>query len=234
MNPRQRRGALLLLIAGLGALGVFVAVATYVSGVRAEAGELTFIYRLSDNVRAFDEIPPDLLEQVAIPEAAVPPSAVRSTEDMRGFVAGTDLAAGSFVQNDMLVPNPGLSPGEREVAILVDAETGVAGRIGPQRRVDIYATFEGETERCAALLVPGARIVAVGSQREERVRGEDEETAQEEDEVLPVTFALGPAEARKLVYAESFAQEVRLALVAPRDRAGRARTECLVPPGVGR
>lgn len=233
MNPRQRRGVVLLVVAALGAVGVFFAVATYVAGVRSEAGELVFVYRLADDVPAFQAISPDLLEQVAIPRAAMPPSALRSAEDMRGFVAGTDLAAGSFVQNDMLVPNPGLAPGEREVAILVDAETGVAGRIGPQRRVDIYATFEGEDARCAALLVPGARIVAVGGQREERVRGEDEGGAQEEDEVLPVTFALGPAGARKLVYAESFAQEVRLALVPPREQAARTRTECLVPPGVG-
>ena len=45
----------------------------------------------------------------------------------------------------MLVAPPELAPGQREVAILVDAETGVAGKIGPDSVVDIVGTFEGDS-----------------------------------------------------------------------------------------
>ena len=36
MNPRQRRGLLLLVLSGLGLLAVFVLVASYVADVRTE------------------------------------------------------------------------------------------------------------------------------------------------------------------------------------------------------
>lgn len=233
MNPRQRRGLLLLTVAGVGALLVFFAAASYISGVRSEAGQLTSIFRLADDVPAFKPVPVEALEEVRIPEAAMPPSAVLESEQLSGLVAATDLAAGSFVQSDMLVPRSGLRRGEREVAILVDAETGVAGRVDPGSLVDIYATFEGERSRCAALLVPRSRIVAVGVQREQRTRPAEGQPVEPED-VLPVTFALGPEDARKLVYAESFASEVRLALVGEDEpESGSTRTDCQVPSGVG-
>jgi pilus assembly protein CpaB len=229
VNPRQRRGVLLLALAGLGAVAVFFAVLSYVSGVRSEAGQLTPVFRLADDVPAYHAVPDDLLEEVSIPEAAVPPSAVHSSDDLRGLVAANDLNAGSILQNDMLVPQPALKRGEREVAILVDAATGVAGRISPQSVVDIYATFQGDRKSCAALLVPKARIVATGSQR----RSPGGTGNSDPKDVLPVTFALGSAEARKLVYAESFAEEVRLALVSVDEkRSGASDTSCTLPSGV--
>ena len=66
----------------------------------------------------------------------------------------------------MLGPPPELATGEREIAILVDAETGVAGKINPGAMVDIVATFAGndQTGRKAEseIVVPGARIIDVG------------------------------------------------------------------------
>ena len=41
----------------------------------------------------------------------------------------------------MLVTPPEISEGEREVAILVDAATGVAGKIEPGRQVDVIASY---------------------------------------------------------------------------------------------
>ena len=43
----------------------------------------------------------------------------------------------------MLIAPPQLAPGQRELAILVDAETGVAGKIGPDSIVDVIATYPG-------------------------------------------------------------------------------------------
>lgn len=230
MNPRRRRGLLLLLVAGLGGVVVFFAVASYVASVTSGAPAMTTVFRLSDDVRAYDEVPVTALEEVEIPERVRPPSAVDSSEQLIGRVAAAGLARGSFLQNDMLIEASGLRGGQREIAILVDAETGVAGRVTPQSVVDIYATFEDQNSRCAGLLVPGARIVNVGVSKTQASPEQGGDLVQEE--VLPVTFALGPAEARKLVYAESFAQEVRLALAPQGERRRRQSTDCATPPGV--
>ena len=66
----------------------------------------------------------------------------------------------------MLGSPPELATGEREIAILVDAETGVAGKISPGSIVDIVATFAGDEQQGikaeSNVVVPGARIIDVG------------------------------------------------------------------------
>ena len=44
----------------------------------------------------------------------------------------------------MLVPPPQLQEGQREEAILVDASTGVAGRVRPGDLVDVIASYAAE------------------------------------------------------------------------------------------
>lgn len=220
------------MLGGAGAVLVFVAIAAYVAQVQASLPTMTRVYRLADKVRAFDEVPSGILEEVEIPEAAAPPSAVLSESQLQGVVAAADLAPGSILQNDMLVPAGSIRSGQREIAILVSAETGVAGRITPGSQVDIYATFEDQETRCAGLLIPRARIVAVGVAKAQAVPGRAGDIVQKE--ALPVTFALSPASSQRLVYAESFAQEVRLALRAPGGaRERRLPSRCTRPQGVG-
>ena len=66
----------------------------------------------------------------------------------------------------MIGSPPELATGEREIAILVDAETGVAGKIDPGSIVDIVATFGGNDQQGippeSNVVVPGARIIDVG------------------------------------------------------------------------
>src|SRR5690606_41410198 len=63
----------------------------------------------------------------------------------------TYISEGSLLQNSMVIPAPELEAGEREIAIMVNAETGVAGKVSRQSRVDIYATFpsDGDADSCA-------------------------------------------------------------------------------------
>ena len=49
----------------------------------------------------------------------------------------------------MLVTPPEINQGEREVAILVDAATGVAGKIAPGRQVDVIASYGAVPRRPA-------------------------------------------------------------------------------------
>ena len=67
----------------------------------------------------------------------------------------------------MLVTPPEINEGEREVAILVDASTGVAGKIEPGRQVDVIASYVPRTATRAGrkpkpnraiVIVPGARV----------------------------------------------------------------------------
>ena len=139
-----------------------------------------------------------------------------------GFVgmqfAPGHIPAGSVLQEGMVGAPPELATGEREIAILVDAETGVAGKISPGSIVDIVATFGGDDQQGVPpesnVVVPGARIIDVG-QPELKGGNAVQEQAADPATVVPVTFALDPKEALTVTYAESFASEVRLALLRP-------------------
>ena len=155
-----------------------------------------------------------------MPKRWAPPSALRDRSKLVGKVAGTDLTKDSLLQDDMLIFPPDLAPGQREVAILVDAETGVAGKIGPNSIVDIVATYAGNEQAGIApkstVVVPAARIIEVGQPKLKGGRGVQEAEA-DPTQVVPVTFALTPKEQLKVTEAESFAQEVRLALLRPNE-----------------
>jgi pilus assembly protein CpaB len=129
----------------------------------------------------------------------------------------------------MLIRPPELAPGQREVAILVDAETGVAGKIGPNSIVDIVGTFEGNDQRgirpYSAVVVPGARIIDVGQPKLEGGRGVERQAEADPKQVVPVTFALTPKQQLRVTYAESFAQETRLALLRPGETTPLKKNE---------
>ena len=230
MNPRQRRGLLLLVLSGLGLLAVFVLVASYVSDVRTEVDPKIKLLTLSKPVKAFQSIPDDAVTEITMPRRWAPRTALRDRSQLVGFVAGTDLRPDSLLQRDMLVAPPDLGPGQREMAILVDAETGVAGKIGPDSVVDIVGTFAGDAERGipprSTVVVPGARIIDVGQPQVKGGRGVQQPDA-DPQEVVPVTFALTPKQQLQVTHAESFAQEVRLALRRPGDIAPLEKGETL-------
>lgn len=225
MNPRQRRGAFLVLVAAVGAIAVFVAVAGYVSDVRSEVGPMATVLRLRRDATAFAPITADMVEEARLPARWAPSTAARTRREVLGLVAGTDLPRGSILQAGMLVPAPGLAPGQREIAILVDAETGVAGKIVPGSLVDIYATFDGEEDgrSRSEIIVSRARIIGVGSP--ETVSDNDRGGTFAEGKVVPVTFALSVQESLVLTFAESFATKVRLALIASGDDTSLASAE---------
>jgi pilus assembly protein CpaB len=216
MNPRQRRGLLLLVLSGLGLLAVFVLIASYVADVRTEVDPKIQLLTLTKPVKAFQSVPDDAVTTVTMPKRWAPTSALRDRGDLVGYVAGTDLSKDSLLQKDMLIATPALSPGQREVAILVDAETGVAGKIGPNSIVDIVATFQGNDQRNispkSTVVVPAARIIEVGQTQLKGGRGVQQQADADPKQVVPVTFALSPHDQLMVTYAESFAQEVRLAL----------------------
>jgi pilus assembly protein CpaB len=219
MNPKQRRGVLFIVLATLGAGAIFFMVASYVASVQAAVGDYESVLRLRTDVPPYKAVTGDLVEEVKVPRRWLPPTAVNTKAELRGQVASAQLQRGSYLQADMLTPPPSLAPGQREIAILVDAETGVAGKIQPGGLVDIYATFEGSKGVAASskVVVKQARIIDVGAIERITDQNPEEPGAFQADQVVPVTFALTVQESLILTFAESFATKVRLALIGGGD-----------------
>lgn len=222
MNPRQRRGAFLLVITSVLAVAVFVGVLYYVGTVSSQVGPMTTVLQLKRSVEALEPIEPDMLEEVQIPERWAPATAVQDARAVNNLVAATDYEAGSVVQSGMLIDRPGVQPGFREVAILVDAETGVAGKVEPGDHVDIIATMEGsDTARpVSRVWVSNALVLEVGLPR----TLENPDDLSDSTSGLPVTFALTTDDALTLAYVESFSVKMRLALRGTGDE-GELSTE---------
>lgn len=236
MNPRQRQGLLLVVIAAAGLVGVFVLIASYVSNVARQVGPKTHVLELSQAVSTYEPFSSNVLREVSIPEKWAPQNALTDPVQTQGLVAASSLPAGTYLQQGMLEPPPTLTAGQREIAILVDPETGVAGQIAPGDLVDIIATFQGNgqgTRNSAQVVVPSAKILQIGTP----TTGGGSTSASSSgggsavsDQVIPVTFSLTPEQVLRVSYAESFAQKVRLSLVAP-GSSGQPVTPPTYQPG---
>ncbi|MBL1099095.1 Flp pilus assembly protein CpaB [Streptomyces coffeae] len=215
MNSRQRRGVVLLLLSGLCAIGAFAGVLSVIDDVESKVGPETTAYKLTSDIPAYQALDAGNFEKVSMPERWVPSTAVTDLDDIRGKIAVTPLRRGSLLQNDMIVNRPALKAGQQEIAIMIDAATGVAGKINPGAKVNIYATFEGkgqDDKPVSKLIVAGARVIDVGKLTALEPDQDDERRI---DKAVPITFALDTKNAQRVAYAESFASHVRLALVAP-------------------
>ncbi|MDQ0794310.1 Flp pilus assembly protein CpaB [Streptomyces sp. B1I3] len=215
MNSRQRRGVILLLLSVLCAFGAFAGVLSVISDVNSKVGPEVAAYRLKQDVSPYSDLTPAQFEKVSMPKRWLSDNAVTDLDEIDGKIAVTELQAGSLMQSDMMVKSPELRPGEQEIAIMIDAATGVAGKIRPNDKVNIYATFEGERDGEAPqskVIVSNAKVLDVGELTALEPRKNDRNQA---SEAVPITFALNTLDTQRVAYAESFAQHVRLALIAP-------------------
>jgi Flp pilus assembly protein CpaB len=232
VNPRQRRGVLMIGVAALGAVVVFIAILSYVGDVQARVGDMRPVLRLTQDVEAYTPVTPEMVRTVRAPDRWTPEAALSDPGQVLGLVASSTLPKGAMLQNGMLVARPGIRQGYREIAILVDARTGVAGKVRSGDRVDIIATsqFEGRPPR-AEIIVEDALVIDVGLPRPGG--GQESGGFEEPEETVPVTFALPVEEALRVSFAESFAVEVRLALRGGGDAANvPGERETYLVPGV--
>ncbi|GAA4891755.1 Flp pilus assembly protein CpaB [Streptomonospora salina] len=219
MNPRQRRGILLMIVAAIGGIAVFLTVVSYMSMLNDELGSSRTALRLTQDVQPYDELSPDMVEQYEVParyfdaETFIGDFTELREEADRLPVASSALREGELLQHSMVIAAPDLEEGEREIAIMVDAETGVAGKVDRQSRVDVYATFnpgEGQPEACAYRVLTDIEILDIGD-----VGSTIDENTGGTNDVVPVTFRLSPDQALNLTYAEAFSSSLRLAAVSP-------------------
>ncbi|MFE8011133.1 Flp pilus assembly protein CpaB [Streptomyces antibioticus] len=220
MNSRQRRGVILLLLSVLCALGAFAGVLSVIDDVNSKVGPEVTAYELRSDIAPYTALNAGQFKKISMPERWLSENAVTDLAAVRGKIAVTTLKKGSLLQSDMLVDRPALRPGQQEVAIMIDAATGVAGKITPGSSVNVYATFEGARDSDpdqSKIIVTGARVLDVGELTALRPDADDRDRST--TEAVPITFALSALDAQRLTYAESFAKRVRLALVAPGSSA---------------
>jgi pilus assembly protein CpaB len=234
MNPRrQRRGVLLVILALIGAIVVFMSVLGYVARVEstvASMKETWPVFQLKAGVRAKQPITEAQLQQVQLPRRYVTGAFVRDISEVNQKVAAGDIPAGAYLERGMLVDNPYLRPNQREIAILIDAETGVAGKVRPGNKVDIYATFQQQNavnqQPCALRVVANVPVIQIG---QIQTQGADQDLKR----VVPVTFALEGTQSLELTYYESFANKLRLALRGDQD-VGEQKLPSICRVGGGR
>ncbi|MCM2412081.1 Flp pilus assembly protein CpaB [Streptomyces sp. RKAG290] len=215
MNSRQRRGVILLLLSVLCAFGAFAGVLSVISDVNSKVGPEVSAYKVKTNIAPYTALRSEQFEKTTMPKRWLSANAVTDLSEVNGKIALTNLKQGSLLQSDMMETRPALQPGEQEIAIMIDAATGVAGKITPGATVNIYATFAGESQGEAAqskVIVSNAKVLDVGKLTALEP-GRDNKTAQG-TEAVPITFALNTLDTQRIAYAESFAEHVRLALIA--------------------
>ncbi|MEV6735852.1 Flp pilus assembly protein CpaB [Streptomyces sp. NPDC051104] len=217
MNSRQRRGVILLVLSALAAVSAFAGVLSVIRDVNSKVGPEVTAYRLKNDIDPYKELTPGQFQKISMPKRWLPATAVTDLARIRGKIAVTRLEQGSLLQSDMIVDRPELQPGQQEIAIMIDASTGVAGRIDPGSRVNIYATFKAENDKGkdeSKVILTNARVLNVGKLTALDPGQSSDERRRTATEAVPITFALDTADAQRVAYAESFATHVRLALVA--------------------
>ena len=232
MNPRQRRGVLLILVTVLGAVVTFVAMFSYVQSISSQVGPMTTVLKLSQQVTELKEVTAADVVTEQVPKRWVPDDAIHDVNDLKGKVAAVTLNKGAVLQTSMLQDPPQLTEGYREVSIMIDAETGVAGKVTPGSRVDVVSTVEDPNTKAqkAQIIIQNALITEVGVTTKVQDKDENGNFSEEKDSV-PVTFSLTPEQSLKLAYAESFSKKVRLLLRRDGDQGSAQNPEYSANPG---
>jgi pilus assembly protein CpaB len=217
MNPRQRQGLLLVVVAAAGLVGVFVLVANYVSSVSKQVGPKVDVITLVRPLQAYQQVTTGDLGVVSLPQKWVPGTALRDASQALGQISPVPLPSGTELEQGMLTGPPSLRPGEQEFALPVDQTTGVANQVQAGSVVNIVATFagSGQSRRASARVVVSDVTVLIAAQSSTGSSGGG-----------VVTLALTPQQVQEVAYAESFAQKVWLSLVAP----GTTGTQPQLPP----
>jgi pilus assembly protein CpaB len=199
------------------AVAVFFAVSSYVAQVDSQVGTRITVYQVAKPIDAYIPLGASNLEAIEVPKRWAAPTAVGSLRELEGRRVAFPLAAGTIVTSDMLVPSTDLSPTEREIAINVNSVTGVAGRVRPGDKVDLYAVFADVPGLApqVRVLVRNVRIVSIGGRQ--TVPDESTSGGDGRKDVIPVTLALEPKDSLSVTYANSFAKELRL-VALPTDR----------------
>jgi len=142
----------------------------------------------------------DALVEKQIPLSRVPQDAITSPSLATGRIAKYGLTEGQILSQHDLAPigismgfESRLPKGMRAVTFAVDANSGVAGFVTPESRVDIMSMVGSGAQTQVAPILSDVKIIAVG---------QTYETSPGRKEAMPsssVTVAVSPEDAQKLV-----------------------------------
>jgi pilus assembly protein CpaB len=223
----------MIILAAIGGMAVLIATLSYTARRHQTVADLQAtwqVFQLSKNVSARQPITEAHVKKVELPRRIVTSTFVRDFSEVKQRIAATDLPAGAYLQRGMLVDQPGVRPNQRAITILVDAETGVAGKVRPGDVVDIYASYQDRTEngsrQCSERVV--ANAVVLDSADPRNLYGG--EGNQDVKQVVPVTFALQSTQSLNLALNESFSTKIRLALIGEQGPTPLRLPKLCAPP----
>jgi pilus assembly protein CpaB len=210
MNPRQRQGLMLVVIAAAGLLGVFLLIADYVSSVSKQVGAKISVVTLAAPLNPYQPVSLNMLQEVSVPKKWAPRNAITDPDLLVDLVSTVPLSAGTELQQGMLGPAPALAPGQRAYSLLVNAEMGAGLQIQPGDLVDVLASYQGSSQAGAAkrdrveVVVPSVKVLTLEQSAGASGNGS-----------VPAILALTPDQAQQVLYAQSFATKLVITKVAP-------------------
>jgi pilus assembly protein CpaB len=220
-----------LILIGIGGLAFLVSYAVQTqlaqidSASRAKIKDIedrenqrTRVVYATKDVAEGDRISVDVVEERETQIGRVPEDALTSSSVVVGKVAKYGIAAGQIIsQHDVATRLESaferqLKPGERAVTFGVDNNSGVAGFVSPDSRVDIFAMVGTGGDTKASAVLSDVQVVAVGQTfRKPPGNAPPIPTSN-------ITVSVTPDEAQKLMKAIS-ASKLYVALRNPTDHS---------------
>jgi pilus assembly protein CpaB len=155
-----------------------------------------------------------MVTELTWPREIIPASAIRSTRQVEGRVAQTQISKGEAILPTRLAPEGTaaglggmLKPGCLAVTVRTDEVSGVAGFINPGDFVDVLmelAATEGAGEHYSKIILQGLKVLSKGQITEQS--GEKKPQV-----VTTVTLEVTPEQA-EVINLASFQGKIRLAL----------------------
>lgn len=172
------------------------------STVEADQKRTTTVLKAAKIIEIGEVFSQDNTKSEDIPEKALPLGGVQSLGAVAGNVAKVQINQGDVILNSFVTQqavqakgfDARIKEGMRAVTFAIDTNSGVAGFIYPESRVDILCITGSGAEVKAAPVLSDVEVVAVGGQYE-KPKG-DAATAQA---ASSVTVLLSPDDSEKLV-----------------------------------
>jgi pilus assembly protein CpaB len=202
INSRTLVAVLAVILAILG----IASLVAYANGARERAfsgTETVSVWQVTKEVPAGTEASAldGSVEQVSLPRASVPASAVTSLGTVRGkvttasLVPGEVLVTGRFGSEKDLEEVP-VPKGLQEVTIELASPRVLGGVIGRGDRVGVVASYEGQTNFAVnrALVLSTTALAGAGQESDQASVGVS----------MQVRLALSPSDVEKVVHASEF------------------------------
>lgn len=199
-------------------------------------GKTSGVVVATENIPQRTQITAEMVEIQQVPSSYIHRDALRSIKSAVGRVTHSQIVAGEQILATRLVQKgkePSLSfvipPGMRAISVAVNEVIGVAGFIKPGDRVDVLATFPGESagEEMTKSVLESVEVLAIAQDRQQATDKKEAKV------VTTVTLAVDTYGASKLTLAEEMGK-LRLALRPAVGSGARAGAEATASDLVGR